>query len=84
MMILIRDPNDPSAIIANQNAVGTTDDDGVTVTIPLGYLSDISNVAMTDFTGNLLPPPIPFQPTGVVSRTDDYENNTSTIVFSYD
>lgn len=69
--------------ISNQNATGTTDDEGVTVTINLGYLADIQSVPPADIVFNLIPPPVPLAPSGVVSRTDDVENNTSTITFSF-
>ena len=69
--------------ISNQNAIGATNDDGVTVTINLGYLADILTVPPADIVFNLIPPPVPLAPASVVSRTDDVENNTSTITFSF-
>lgn len=68
---------------STQNAVGSTDDDGITVVIPLGYLPNIETAPLTDLTANLLPLPVPVTPVSIVSRTNDYDNNTSTIVFSY-
>lgn len=83
LVVTLRDPNDPTAVIGNQMAYGTTEDDGVTVVIPLGYVPDIVTSAMSDVVMNVTHPPVPKTPTGVVSRTDDYENGISTIVFSY-
>lgn len=82
LSILIRDPE--GNVMGNQNAIGTTDDDGVTVVIPLGYLNDIQNVPLSDLTFNVIAPAVPKAPTAVVSRVDDVENNVSTIVFSYE
>lgn len=66
-----------------QNAVGTTEDDGVTVVIPLGYLPNIAETPLTELSTNLLAPPVAIAPTSLVSRTDDFEAGTSTLVFSY-
>lgn len=82
LSILIRDPE--GNIIGNQNAIGITDDDGVTVVIPLGYLMDIQNVPLSDLTFNVIAPAVPKTPTAVVSRVDDVENNISTVVFGYE
>ena len=82
LSILIRDPE--GNIVGNQNAIGTTDDEGVTVAIPLGYLNDIQNVPLSDLTFNVIAPAVPKTPTAVVSRVDDVENNISTIVFGYE
>ena len=82
LSILIRDPE--GNVMGNQNAIGTTDDDGVTVVVPLGYLTDIQNVPLSDLTFNVIPPAVPKTPTTVISRVDDVENNISTIVFSYE
>lgn len=67
-----------------QNAVGTTEDDGATVVIPLGYLPNIVDAPLVDLAANVLQPAAPLTPTRVVSRTDDFEAGTSTIVFGFD
>jgi hypothetical protein len=54
------------------------------VVIPLGYLTDIQNVPLSDLTFNVIAPAVPKTPTAVVSRVDDVENNISTIVFGYE
>lgn len=82
LSILVRDPNDPSFVMGNQNASGTTEDDGVTVVIPLGYLSELSNSTLQDLTMNVIQPVVPVVPSSLVSRTDDYETGMSTLVFS--
>ena len=84
IVVTQRDPNDPEVVIGNQMAYGTTEDDGITVVIPLGYVPDLVTSAMSDVVMNVTRPPVPKAPTRVVSRTDDFEAGTSTIVFGYD
>lgn len=67
-----------------QNAVGTTNDEGTTVVIPLGYMPNLVDAPLTDLAANVLQPAVPLTPTRVVSRTDDFEAGTSTIVFAFD
>ena len=79
--VLIRDTE--GNIVSTQNALGTTEDEGVTVIVPAGYVSDIGSVPIADVTVKLIPLPIDLAPTAVVSRTDDLEANTCTVVFQY-
>jgi hypothetical protein len=82
LSVSIRDQD--GYIYTAQNAVGTTEDDGVTVVIPLGYMPNLVDAQMSDLVFSVIPPPVSKTPTAVVSRTDDYESGTSTLVFSYD
>lgn len=82
LSVSIRDES--GFVYTAQNAVGTTEDDGVTVVIPLGYMPNLMEAQMSDMVFSVIPPPVSKTPTRVVSRTDDYENNTSTIVFSFE
>ena len=83
LSVLVRDPNDPTFVMSSQNAQGMTEDDGVTVVIPLGYMNDLRTDTLPDLTINLIPPPVYLAPTVLVSRTDDYEAGTSTLVCGY-
>lgn len=79
--VLTRDPE--GNIIASQSATGVTEDEGETVVTSLGYVMNISSVPISDVFITLIPLPEIKPPAGVISRTDDIENGTSTLVFSY-
>ena len=79
--VLIRDTE--GNIISTQNALGTTEDEGVTVIVPVGYVSDIGSVPIADVTLTLIPQPEVKPPSAVVGRTDDFETGNSTITFSF-
>lgn len=71
-------------INATHSAYGTTEDDGVTVVIPNGYVPIIETAPITDVRMSLVLPVEPKAPTAVVSRVNDVEANTSTITFAFD
>lgn len=71
-------------INATHSAYGTTEDEGVTVIIPNGYVPIIETAPITDVRMSLVPPVEPLSPVSLVSRTNDVEANTSTLVFSYE
>lgn len=78
---LMRDPE--GNIIGADNATGQTEDEGVTCVVPVGYLSNITTVLPADITVTLIPLPSVVLPTGVLSRVDDVEAETTTVVFAY-
>lgn len=79
--VLRRDPE--GNITSTENAIGTTEDDGVTVIVPLGYVSHIGDVPIADVSLTLIPQPEVKPPSAVVSRMDDFETGNSTITFSF-
>lgn len=79
--VLIRDPE--GNIIGQENAYGPTDDEGLTVVVPIGYLSNIQNAAEGDITVTIIPPPVINPPAVYEGRVDDVEAELSTITLSY-
>jgi hypothetical protein len=69
-------------VVTVQSAQGTTEDGGVTVVVPNGYLPNIDSVPAADIRVIVSPPPVEHQPAAFVSRVDDAEANTSTITFN--
>jgi len=91
----IRDPDTNDITHFNQ-ALGVTDDDGITCVIPNGYVpliettaaEDITvtlipTTAAEDITVTLIPPQTQITPATLVSRVNDAEANTSTLVFTF-
>ncbi|MCA3080531.1 MAG: hypothetical protein ING71_17285 [Rhodocyclaceae bacterium] len=79
LQVLLRDEN--QQVISAENAIGSTEDDGATVTIPNGYLPSILTVPTTDILRTVIPPPTDLPAPSSVARTNDEEANTSTLVF---
>lgn len=79
IQVAIRDSE--GEIISNDSVQGTTEDEGVTVRIPIGYLPNAGSAPIEDWEILVHTPPTDFNPQSVVSRTDDTEAGTSTIVF---
>lgn len=79
--VLIRDPE--GNIVSTENALGITEDEGVTVTVPVGYVSHIGSVPIADVSLTLIPMPEVKPPLAVVGRTDDFETGNSTITFAF-
>lgn len=65
-------------------AIGTTENEGVTVVIPIGYLPPIEVTPLSDLRMTLIPPPEPKHPVSLVSRVDDAEAGTSTLTFAFE
>ncbi len=65
-------------------AIGTTEDDGVTVVIPIGYLPPIEEAPLSDLRMNLIPLAEPKFPVSLVSRVNDVEAGTSTLTFAFE
>jgi len=78
----IRDPDTNDITHFNQ-ALGVTDDDGITCVIPNGYVPLIETTAAEDITVTLIPPQTQITPATLVSRVNDAEANTSTLVFTF-
>jgi hypothetical protein len=68
--------------VGSENALGTTEDNGVTVVVPLGYLPSLLTAPLADITRTVIPPPVYLPAPAGVSRLDDVEANTSTLSFS--
>lgn len=87
--VKIRDPEaiNPNTgeleVVTIQMANGTTEDGGQTVVIPAGYVPNIASVPAADIKVVLYPSPVEKVPAALVSRTDDYEANTSTLAFTF-
>ncbi len=80
IFMLQRDEN--GDVSGSTSTYGTTEDEGATVLIGLGYVPGIENAPVTDIELTLLPLPVQLPTPASVSRTDDVEANTSTLVFS--
>ena len=78
----IRDP-ETNEITHHNTAIGVTDDEGVTCIIPNGYVPLIEETPAEDIVVTLIPYPIERFPTSLVSRVNDAEANTSTLVFTF-
>ena len=78
----IRDPDTKDITHFNQ-ALGVTDDDGITCVIPNGYVPLIETTAAEDITVTLIPPQTQITPAALVSRVNDAEANTSTLIFTF-
>jgi hypothetical protein len=79
--VLIRDPE--GNIVSTENALGTTEDEGVTVVVPVGYVPHIGTVPIADVSLTLIPLPEVKPPASVVGRSDDFEAGNSTIIFAF-
>lgn len=79
---MLRDA-ETNEIIGSNRGFGTTEDEGVTVVIPNGYVPMIETTPAEDITVTLLPVPITKVPSSLVSRVNDAEANTSTLVFTF-
>lgn len=80
VQVLIRDPE--NNIIGSECANGTTEDDGATITVPLGYLPNMANAAPNDIILTVQPPPTTTSPVAMTGRVDDTENAISTITLN--
>lgn len=79
----MRENNDPQGSIVSSTQVdGTTEDEGTTVVVPIGYLPDVPNAFPADITVSVHEPPTEHTSATFGSRTDDTNAGTSTIVFS--
>ena len=78
----IRDPDTKEITHFNQ-ALGVTDDDGITCVIPNGYVPLIETTPAEDITVTLIPPQTQITPAALVSRVNDAEANTSTLIFTF-
>lgn len=79
IQVAIRDGN--GEIISNDSVQGYTEDEGVTVVIPIGYLPNAGSAPIEDWEILVHTPPTDFNPQSLVSRTDDAQAETSTLVF---
>ncbi len=77
--IKIRDENND--VVGLESAYGPTTDEGQTVVVNNGYLTRLLTAPAEDIQRTLIPPPTILEGAVVVSRIDDAEANTSTIVF---
>lgn len=80
VQVVVRDPE--GNVIATDAANGTTDDEGVTITVPIGYLPNVENAAPGDITVTVIPAATVINPAGYVSSSDDTENLTRTVIFN--
>jgi hypothetical protein len=76
-----RDPETGEIMVVHQ-ANGTTEDEGVTITIPNGYLPLLTSTPPEDIKIQIQALPELKTPAGLVSRVDDPEANTSVLVFT--
>ncbi len=72
----------PFNILNVETALGTTEDEGVTVVIGNGYVPSIGSAAPADIKVTVHQPPVFNQPAALVSRVDDAVENTSTLTFN--
>lgn len=82
LLLEVRD--EEGVVNVTHPAIGTTEDEGVTVVIPLGYIPPLPGAPVSDLRMTLLPLPEPVFPTALISRVDDFEAGTSTLTFSFD
>ena len=64
-------------------AIGSTEDEGVTVVIPIGYIPPLEESPIADLRMTLIPLAQQVYPTALVSRVNDPEAGTSTLTFSF-
>ena len=78
----LRDPvtND---IVGTNQALGITEDDGLTCVIPNGYVPNIETTPAEDIRVTLIPPQTLITPATLTSRVNDVEANTSTLTFTF-
>ncbi len=72
----LRDAN--GDVVGNPNATGTTDDDGVTIIVPIGYLTGIENAPPEDIFIVVNQPSVQV-PVASISVTPDEVNGIQTI-----
>ena len=78
----LRDPVTNDIVGFNQ-ALGVTEDEGLTVVIPNGYVPLIETTPAEDIKVTLIPPQTIITPATLVSRVNDAEANTSTLTFTF-
>lgn len=81
IQVLIRDP-DTQEVISAETVQGTTEDEGATVVIPIGYVPNILTVPPADILRTLIPIPTELPLPSGISRTDDVVSETSTLTFT--
>lgn len=75
---LLRDPE--GNVIGNTDATGTTEDEGQTCVIGLGYLSQLATAQPGDVSLVVHQPATEYPEVDVVSVTPDIENNIQIVV----
>jgi hypothetical protein len=85
IQVLIRDQEsteNPKPVINSESVTGTTEDDGLNVAIPAGYVPSILNVPAADVLRTVHQPSTDLPAAASVSRTEDEPNNISNLAFT--
>lgn len=82
VFVNIRDA-DTNEVVSIHEAVGTTEDNGQTVTILHGYVPTIENALPDDITVKVRPYDVVNTPASLLSRLNDPEANLSVLEFAF-
>jgi hypothetical protein len=82
VLVNVRDA-ETNEVVSIHEAVGTTDNDGETVTILHGYVPTIEQALPADITVKVRPYDVENTPASLLSRLDNPEANLSVLEFAF-